>query len=100
MVNKPIPDDSTVVGVPGRVVVHKGVPVKNSDLRHDELPDPVIEVLHCLLDRVGHLEKSLQKEESGFNVDQTIQHHDTSEGRISTSHKRECGDICLRTDDV
>ena len=40
VVLKDIPDDSTVVGIPGEIVKHKGVSVKN-ELQHDDLPDPV-----------------------------------------------------------
>lgn len=64
VVNKPVPDDCTVVGVPGRIVVHQGVQVK-VDLRHDELPDPVIEMLQSLMQRVEYLEKRLNEEEAG-----------------------------------
>lgn len=81
VVNKPVPSDTTVVGVPGRVVVHQGVPVKQ-DLRHDELPDPVTEMLQCLMHRVEVLENCLKEEESKYNVAEIIQHHDTSKGRV------------------
>jgi len=60
VVVKPVPDDCTVVGVPGRIVVQKGVPVREQDLRHDQLPDPVQETLQCLLRRVEYLESLLQ----------------------------------------
>ena len=100
VVNKPVPPDSTVVGVPGKVVVHRGIPIKDPDLRHDDLPDPVTEVLNCLLNRVEYLEKFSEEEESRLNADQTVQHDDTPERRVSSAHKRECGDICMRSDDL
>lgn len=57
VVNKPVPSDSTVVGVPGRVVIHKGVSVKGTDLSHGDLPDPVTEMIQCLKKRVEKLEE-------------------------------------------
>lgn len=40
VVLKDVPPNSTVVGIPGRVVVQDGVKIKK-DLKHNELPDPV-----------------------------------------------------------
>jgi len=58
VVIKDVPPNSTVVGVPGRVVVSKE-PKKISgvDLDHNKLPDPVIEVLHRLEKRIEELER-------------------------------------------
>lgn len=36
-----VPDNSTVVGIPGRVVVQNGEKVRRRDLDHNKLPDPV-----------------------------------------------------------
>ncbi|KLU61480.1 serine acetyltransferase [Peptococcaceae bacterium CEB3] len=102
VVNKPVPSDTTVVGVPGRVVVHKGVPVKSPDLRHDELPDPVAETLQCLMERVEALERRLREKEEGerLNVFELIQHHDPEKGKVPSEGAGESGDVCLRPDDV
>lgn len=102
VVNKPIPSDCTVVGIPGKVVVHRGQPVKDVDLRHDELPDPVAEQLQCLMQRVEHLEKLLHskdKEES-YNVIEIIQHHESEKRSASNPREREDSDVCLRSDDL
>ena len=40
VVVKDVPDDSTVVGVPGKIVKRKGVSTKN-ELEHNDLPDPI-----------------------------------------------------------
>lgn len=92
VVTKPVPNDSTVVGVPGRIVVHQGVPIKKvglrqgrgQDLREEELPDPVQEMLRCLMERVNHLEQKLGEKESRFDVDvfEIIQHNDASKRRV------------------
>ncbi|MHB1653565.1 MAG: serine O-acetyltransferase [Desulfitobacteriaceae bacterium] len=100
VVNKPVPSDTTVVGVPGRVVVHRGVPVRNIDLQHDELPDPVMETLQCLMQRVEYLEKRLKEEEGRYNVFEIIQHNDQAKRRVSPAPEREGSDVRLRTDDL
>ena len=77
-----VPPNSTVVGIPGRVVVHEGKRLTDVseevdedtdtegdvDLEHDELPDPVAEMLFCmqrnmarLEGRITELEKELKK---------------------------------------
>ena len=54
-----VPENSTVVGVPGRIVVSKAAKkVSGVDLDHDKLPDPVIEVLHRLEKRIENLEQN------------------------------------------
>ena len=53
VVLKDVPPNSTVVGIPGRVVVRDGVRVKK-DLNHTDLPDPVA-------DRIKELEAEIAK---------------------------------------
>ncbi|MDK2888179.1 serine O-acetyltransferase [Desulfofundulus australicus DSM 11792] len=62
VVLKPVPPNSTVVGVPGKVVIQDGKRVDSAskpdiDLRHDLLPDPVAEVINCLMHNIERLEK-------------------------------------------
>lgn len=64
VVLKAIPPDSTVVGVPGRVVVQNGKKIpeerrteKEIDLRHDLLPDPVADVISAMQLNIEKLEK-------------------------------------------
>ncbi|WP_425805443.1 serine O-acetyltransferase [Desulfitobacterium sp. Sab5] len=100
VVTKPVPADSTVVGVPGTIVRHRGMPVKNGDLhvleleqlsagetvdsakRVEDLPDPVQEMLNCLMERVNHLEKIVEEKENQCDVYKIIQHNDSSERGI------------------
>jgi serine O-acetyltransferase len=52
-----VPDNSTVVGVPGRVISDRQPKrVSGIDLDHNKMPDPVIEVLHRLEKRIETLE--------------------------------------------
>jgi serine O-acetyltransferase len=50
-----VPPNTTVVGVPGRVVVQNGVRV-GAELDHGNVPDPEAEMMKCLLRTVEHLE--------------------------------------------
>lgn len=64
VVLKPVPSNSTVVGVPGKVVVRNGEKVDGVtrgiiDLRHDLLPDPVTETMFGLQRTVEMLEKRI-----------------------------------------
>ena len=53
VVLKDVPPNSTVVGIPGRVVVQNGVKIKK-DLNHADLPDPIA-------DRLKELETEIEK---------------------------------------
>jgi serine O-acetyltransferase len=55
----PVPDHSTVVGVPGRVVRMRGVEV-NEELEHSQLPDPEGQAIDELARRVEQLESQLR----------------------------------------
>jgi serine O-acetyltransferase len=67
VVLKAVPPDSTVVGVPGRIVVQNGKKVddrgkeKEIDLRHDLLPDPVADVISRMNTNIEKLEKRIQE---------------------------------------
>lgn len=56
-----VPPNCTVVGVPGRVVVKNGqrlIPGE-IDLNHDQLPDPMAQMLACMQNRIRILEEKL-----------------------------------------
>ncbi len=62
VVVKEVPVNSTVVGVPGRVVYANGVRnVEKQDLEHGQLPDPGAQALQCLFDRLNSLETRVQE---------------------------------------
>jgi serine O-acetyltransferase len=59
-----VPAGATVVGIPGRVVrVNGRRPARRPEdlLDHGYLPDPVVETLRCLVDRVELLEAQLRR---------------------------------------
>lgn len=55
-----VPPNSTVVGIPGRVVIQDGVKIKK-DLNHSDLPDPVADVCSAMEERIKHLEAELAR---------------------------------------
>ena len=59
VVIRDVPPDTTVVGVPGRVVAEGGRPV--FDLRHERLPDPVAEAIRLLMSEVDSLKAQLSQ---------------------------------------
>lgn len=56
-----VPPNSTVVGVPGRVVKKDGVRVSSVDLHHERLPDPVTEMFSLLMQRLDRVEYRIEK---------------------------------------
>ena len=66
VVVRDVPPDSTVVGVPGRVVKREGACVK-VDLRHDELPDPLRDAMMQLTNNISELDHRLERLEKLIN---------------------------------
>ncbi|MFD1778855.1 MULTISPECIES: serine O-acetyltransferase EpsC [Fredinandcohnia] len=59
-----VPPNSTVVGIPGRVVIQDGIKVRNSkDLNHRDLPDPVLDKIRELENEIESLKKVIQHKE-------------------------------------
>lgn len=54
-----VPENSTVVGIPARVVKREGERIPSVSLDHTDLPDPVVESLHTLQERIEELEHEL-----------------------------------------
>lgn len=62
VVVKPVPPGVTVVGIPGRTVEDKHMPIM--DLEHGDLPDPVAEAIRLVLREQDRLEERLRRLES------------------------------------
>ena len=58
VVLKEVPPNSTVVGIPGKVVIQDGVKL-NKDLNHCDLPDPVADRIKELEVKINELRKEL-----------------------------------------
>lgn len=71
IVLKDVPDYSTVVGVPGRVVIQNGEKVKKN-LDHQKLPDPVADRCDRLQEEIDVLREEIAKLKE---VKQNDNHH-------------------------
>jgi serine O-acetyltransferase len=61
VVLRDVPDDSTVVGVPGRVARRKGKRIPGGvNLDHSSLPDPLQQALERLQHEIDHIEEELE----------------------------------------
>lgn len=76
VVLKPVPDNCTVVGIPGKVVKKDDQSMKHdeelrahhqADLEHDKLPDPVEDALSNMEKRILELEEKLKQMEGNNN---------------------------------
>ncbi|WLR53328.1 serine O-acetyltransferase [Bacillus tianshenii] len=54
-----VPPNSTVVGIPGKVVIRDGVKVRR-DLNHQDLPDPVADKLKEMENEIKSLQEAIQ----------------------------------------
>jgi serine O-acetyltransferase len=63
VVLKDVPPDSTVVGIPGRIVIRDGIKIQK-DLNHSNLPDPVYDRMKQMQEEIDEL-KTLVKEYEG-----------------------------------
>lgn len=59
VVVKEVPPNSTVVGIPGRIVMATEKPAEKMDLQHGQLPDPEAKAISCLFDQIRELERKL-----------------------------------------
>ncbi|MDW0116725.1 serine O-acetyltransferase [Sporosarcina thermotolerans] len=60
VVLKDVPPDSTVVGIPGRVVISNGVRVRDKH-DHQNLPDPILDTCKMLEMEIAELKSRLEK---------------------------------------
>jgi serine O-acetyltransferase len=64
-----VPPNTTVVGVPGKIVIREGVNIADReveeliDLHHGNLPDPVAEMILCIQRKVARIENRLNASE-------------------------------------
>ncbi len=60
VVVKEVPENATVVGIPGRIVM-SGERRVGVDLEHDKLPDPVAKAVSCVFDQIQRLEVQVEE---------------------------------------
>lgn len=56
-----VPENSTVVGIPGKVVVRNGMKVRR-DLDHQDMPDPIWDRMRYLETQLAFVKEQLKKE--------------------------------------
>ena len=61
VVLKDVPDDCTVVGIPGEVVKRAGIKTRDEDLMHNELPDPIREKIEELENEIRELKEIIEQ---------------------------------------
>ncbi len=61
VVVKEVPPNSTVVGIPGRVVIKEGKKVDEVDLNHQIMPDPVAQAFNCMMDQLHLMNKRVNE---------------------------------------
>ena len=69
VVLKAVPPNCTVVGVPGRIVIRDGQKVGAAyvpDLRHDQMPDPIADMLSQMQATVDRLERKIERSRTGM----------------------------------
>ncbi|WP_251553859.1 serine O-acetyltransferase [Neobacillus muris] len=70
VVLKDVPPNSTVVGIPGRVVIQDGKRI-HKDLNHNNLPDPIADRLKEMQDELASLRREMEKlKEEGNKVNE------------------------------
>ncbi len=71
VVLNPVPDNCTVVGVPGRVVIQDGAKIPSNDM-DQHLPDPLIEIIQGLEKRIIDLEERLTRNSDQITTESMI----------------------------
>jgi serine O-acetyltransferase len=61
----PVPKDSSVVGVPGKVTFRRSTETGHYDINQTDLPDPVVKALECLAEEVRELEAEVRELKAG-----------------------------------
>lgn len=59
VVLKNVPPNSTVVGIPGKVVIQDGVRIKQ-DLNHQDMPDPVADICNSMEMKIAELRREIE----------------------------------------
>lgn len=64
-----VPPNSTVIGIPGRVIYRgESDPLKSMDVELKKIPDPVAQAIKCLLEKIPQLEKEIKELKSSENI--------------------------------
>jgi len=67
VVVKDVPPNSTVVGIPGKVVKRNGEKEKRIEVRRENLPDPLVEALDDICASIERVERRVSELEEKLN---------------------------------
>ncbi|MCD7036556.1 serine O-acetyltransferase [Metabacillus sp. GX 13764] len=83
VVLRDVPPNSTVVGIPGRVVIQDGIRTQR-DLNHSDLPDPVADRCRAMEWEIRQLQAEIEKLKEGKNPDghKALQHANETERNL------------------
>ena len=94
VVLKAVPENCTVVGIPGRVIAgHRPKDKYDIDLRHDQMPDPIREMFNLLQDRIQDLEARVKEVEYEFDEENRVsydQDYAFAENDTELNESHEC----------
>lgn len=74
VVIKEVPENSTVVGIPGRIVSGD----RKIDFDHGNLPDPVAKAIECIIERVVEIEKEVMEIKGDIDREKDLQEIETA----------------------
>jgi serine O-acetyltransferase len=103
VVLRDVPDNCTVVGVPGKVVVQDGVKLTDRhspDLMHNILPDPVGESLLKLQRTIAELEARIEDLEVSEDESEGVQYPWETKTAVPARARKSNQDICLWADHI
>jgi serine O-acetyltransferase len=84
VVVKAVPPNSTVVGIPGRIVIKEGERVDEFDLDHQIMPDPVAKAFNCMMEHLQLMHKRINALSEGGDNGQDEEHFETLRCRLDT----------------
>jgi len=70
VVLKPVPDNCTAVGIPGRIIHKQILNYPEKDLDHGEMPDPTMERIRSLYEELDALKRELHHQQPLPEMDQ------------------------------
>lgn len=85
VVVKDVPPNSTLVGVPARIVAERPARL---DLRHDDLPDPLNAILQQIGEKLNQLEEKLELVENAIAKGRIIRAEEAFKKGEKSAHKK------------
>ena len=98
VVVKAVPPNSTVVGIPGRVVIKEGKKVDEFDLDHQVMPDPVAKAFNCMMEHLQLMHKRINELSASGKNGHDEEHFETLQCRLDTIIRKSIEDAVKGND--